>query len=725
MEDLQQIQEFFGPPAGVNTAYRVDFTRIENKEVTKDFELFKDPKEAKSKFEELKSDPFMGSIKMEKIYGGQTGTGDRYLGGSEEVESYSNPVNDTKSSELTPEEQDIKTYMTTPSFYSEKRGFKQKEDLMAYLGRRKKATSEFVNSTLEEGLSLAALRRQIKDAEEILRSGEADGVPLDNETEMLVQQELAKLKKQAAVEYFRTKGLKEATFKKGDKVTYLGNPAEITFVGKDQMDRTHYSVSYDKGNGKTKATNIYNKDGEIKPLNEMDINDPILMKLRADKMKAANAGDDGNDKFFKKSTANAKKLAALKKYREQVMRDMEQEAEPEGGPIADRYGDELNKIDKAIAKLSGQSEWGSERDTDITAQEIAKRAAMMGLEEAQFTDYSNKELAAYCKNNPTDKKAAKELHKRSQALKGLTRTDVNEGAVEIMDAFNDVMDLVKKHSRNLSDDDSYAFALKLKAWFNKNILDEATKEEEDEFHTKLDKLVHKTFGPSSDEKKEMEEGELTEAYVPSNIAEFAQRKGISSLVRKVAGWAERVGARITGGTAIGKGYDTLILDMGYQTGDIRIDCVYETIELYGEPVESFNDFKNVFMEEVSRSQAEHDEEQLRREQGLEEDMEANDFVNTVNDEFDKETLELMKKVIDDRIAFLDKMLDISNPRMQVKGFKRYDDVAERIVSKIKEDRPGLWANIHAKREKGEKPSHGNSKAHKDAVKAGKKINKEK
>jgi hypothetical protein len=165
--------------------------------------------------------------------------------------------------------------------------------------------------------------------------------------------------------------------------------------------------------------------------------------------------------------------------------------------------------------------------------------------------------------------------------------------------------------------------------------------------------------------------------------------------------------------------------MGYQTGDIRIDCVYETIELYGEPVESFNDFKNVFMEEVSRSQAEHDEEQLRREQGLEEDMEANDFVNTVNDEFDKETLELMKKVIDDRIAFLDKMLDISNPRMQVKGFKRYDDVAERIVSKIKEDRPGLWANIHAKREKGEKPSHGNSKAHKDAVKAGKKINKEK
>jgi hypothetical protein len=33
-------------------------------------------------------------------------------------------------------------------------------------------------------------------------------------------------------------------------------------------------------------------------------------------------------------------------------------------------------------------------------------------------------------------------------------------------------------------------------------LKEASKEEENTFHTKLDKLVHKTFGPSSDEKNE-------------------------------------------------------------------------------------------------------------------------------------------------------------------------------------------------------------------------------
>jgi hypothetical protein len=68
-------------------------------------------------------------------------------------------------------------------------------------------------------------------------------------------------------------------------------------------------------------------------------------------MRAANAGDDGNDKFF-----DAAKLRALKTKRAEIMRDMEQEAEMEGGPIADKYGDMLNKLDKAIAMLQGSEE---------------------------------------------------------------------------------------------------------------------------------------------------------------------------------------------------------------------------------------------------------------------------------------------------------------------------------------------------------------------------------
>jgi hypothetical protein len=92
------------------------------------------------------------------------------------------------------------------------------------------------------------------------------------------------------------------------------------------------------------------------------------------------------------------------------------------------------------------------------------------------------------------------------------------------------------------------------------------------------------------------EGELTEAYVPSNIKEFAKRKGVSSLVNKVAGWAEKVGKRITGGTAIGYNYSTLILDMEYQGSEIRINTDNDTVTLYDEPVNSFPEFKSVYFD---------------------------------------------------------------------------------------------------------------------------------
>ena len=52
--------------------------------------------------------------------------------------------------------------------------------------------------------------------------------------------------------------------KVGNKVTYLGHPGEITKVNKEVTGDISYNVSYDKGNGKTKASNIYNKGGEIK-----------------------------------------------------------------------------------------------------------------------------------------------------------------------------------------------------------------------------------------------------------------------------------------------------------------------------------------------------------------------------------------------------------------------------------------------------------------------------
>ena len=93
-------------------------------------------------------------------------------------------------------------------------------------------------------------------------------------------------------------------------------------------------------------------------VNEMDMNDPIMMKMRAAKDKKPDFGKAYGDavKTAYGNDKNAKKLAFLKKERAQLMRDMEQEAEPEGGPIADKYGSKLNRIDAAITKLSGRKE---------------------------------------------------------------------------------------------------------------------------------------------------------------------------------------------------------------------------------------------------------------------------------------------------------------------------------------------------------------------------------
>jgi hypothetical protein len=161
-------------------------------------------------------------------------------------------------------------------------------------------------------------------------------------------------------DYFE-ESVNENTFKKGDKVTYLGHPAVVTAT-KEYNGRDFVSVSYDKGTGKTSASMILATSGDVKAVNEMDINDPILMKMRASKMKADKfAGSDPKAGSTIKGRGfdwdkNTIKIDKLKKKRAQIMSDMEQEAEPEGGPIADEYGSKLNRIDAAIAKLSGRKE---------------------------------------------------------------------------------------------------------------------------------------------------------------------------------------------------------------------------------------------------------------------------------------------------------------------------------------------------------------------------------
>ena len=70
-----------------------------------------------------------------------------------------------------------------------------------------------------------------------------------------------------------------------------------------------------------------------------------------------------------KRRKNAFKIKQLQYERKQLLIDMEQEAEAEGGPIANRYGTMLNKIDKQIAQLSGEDYFATGGDIDYSSIE--------------------------------------------------------------------------------------------------------------------------------------------------------------------------------------------------------------------------------------------------------------------------------------------------------------------------------------------------------------------
>lgn len=95
--------------------------------------------------------------------------------------------------------------------------------------------------------------------------------------------------------------------------------------------------------------------------------------------------------------------------------------------------------------------------------------------------------------------------------------------------------------------------------------------------------------------KQIKESVNEAVRVPSNVLEFAKRKGsyATALVKKAAGWAEKAGKYISNGTAIGKNYSTIILDMKHHGSEIYINLDDETIELFGEEVTDAKSFAKV------------------------------------------------------------------------------------------------------------------------------------
>ena len=161
---------------------------------------------------------------------------------------------------------------------------------------------------------------------------------------------------------------KELTSRYSDEYRFELQKVEPTY--KNKPGKAKYHV-IDIENGELRGTPVFGSiksleafaDDLIKPqggtqstnLGE-DLNDPIMVRMRAAQAAKEKKAAKPTINPDYAAVKNAKKITFLKKERAQLMRDMEQEAEPEGGPIADEYGRKLDKIDAAIAKLSGRKE---------------------------------------------------------------------------------------------------------------------------------------------------------------------------------------------------------------------------------------------------------------------------------------------------------------------------------------------------------------------------------
>jgi hypothetical protein len=139
----------------------------------------------------------------------------------------------------------------------------------------------------------------------------------------------------------------------------------------------------------------------------------------------------------------------------------------------------------------------------------------------------------------------------------------------------------------------YAWTLDLKENIKTNMKTNFIYESFSDFEKSLNE------SPEVNESSEVNEA----AYVPSNILEFAKEKGsyATKIVKSVATWAEKAGKRISGGTAIGKNYNTIVLDMKNQGAEIYINLEKETIELYNEEVTDAKSFKRVLDDKTNES----------------------------------------------------------------------------------------------------------------------------
>ena len=239
IDDVQENQ------SSSQNFYEVTYTALDGNVIGRDVKHFTDEREAIAFHNSLKDNDKIASAIIDKVYYDPKS----FLSGRTEQAYYSNPIHkdylnsrsgDKRFEDPEPiiqfldrklkarkevgtslalnefDDKSMKDYgdamkvalgakkMDSPEDRAQKRFDRLSKDDQTKLMKLKAMMDR--ETSLKENMPKAVIMRQIKDAEEILDSGEADGMPLDNETEMLVRQELKRLKQMVGA-----KGIREET----------------------------------------------------------------------------------------------------------------------------------------------------------------------------------------------------------------------------------------------------------------------------------------------------------------------------------------------------------------------------------------------------------------------------------------------------------------------------------------------------------------------------------
>ena len=373
----------------------------------------------------------------------------------------------------------------------------------------------------------------------------------------------------------------------------------------------------------------------------------------------------------------------------QLYRDMEQEAEPEGGEVADRYGSELNKLEDRLYKVQKQL-----RDYDMNES----------IDEAKVDyDFSERELI--------------------RVLRQLKRGASTE--IDMIKAFTKALgrDITKDElfSESIAENDSYARVSKprfIKDKRNPNF---------------LNVYIDYDLGPGG-----------------ASIA--LGKETMTGQIRRLSAAKAKIIAYDVARDLKAK-YNLEDIDIqDLENGKVQIfavsdDFIDMDVSMLGE---------NKMLKQAKLSSAEYQKAKKLKDFNKDDYKwnpgeslyiklnEATRQDSGIGSSVSKRRAgaELKQKLAGKRSDGMGKYdgkiygLDSDGKRVELKSlndlnkFTKFEldadlnkSIVEKVIAQLKEEKPGLWANIRAKKARGGKPAHGNSDAHKTAVKAGKKINK--